>query len=59
MLFDVGNIFLSMINELERRVKIEKQGDLFAVIIDGETVTWSVSDQRAREVAIKLIDAGF
>jgi hypothetical protein len=59
MLFDIGNIFLSMIDELANRVKIEKQGELFAVIIDGETVTWSISDQRAREVAIKLIDAGF
>jgi len=48
-----------MIDELANRVKIEKQGELFAVIIDGETVTWSISDQRAREVAIKLIDAGF
>jgi hypothetical protein len=59
MLFDIGNIFLSMIDELANRVKIEKQGELFAVILDGETVTWSISDQRAREVAIKLIDAGF
>lgn len=59
MLFDIGNVFLSMVDELTKRVEIEKQGELFAIIIDGETVTWSVSDQRAREVAFKLIEAGF
>ena len=59
MLVNVGNAFVSLIEELARRVKIEQQGNLFAVIIDGETVTWGVSDDAARNTAIKLIEAGY
>lgn len=59
VLVNVGNVFVSLIEELARRVKIEQQMDLFAVIIDGETVTWGVSDDAACRLAIALIEAGY
>jgi len=59
MLINAKTLFCSMVETLAKRVSIELQTEGWAVIIDGETVTWSSTEDKAVDVAIKLIDAGY
>lgn len=55
MLINVYSAFESLCKKLSERVRIEQESNLWAVIIDGETITWSITEQKARDFAIKWI----
>ena len=59
MLVDTGAAFHSLVEQLASRCLVELQQEGWAVIIDGETVTWSVSETAAHNLAIKLIEHGW
>jgi len=58
MLYDAGKTFESLVNTLAERVKIELQDEGYAIIIDGEVYTWTVTEDKAYDRAIQLIELG-
>jgi hypothetical protein len=58
MLIDAYNCFSQLVQELVRRVRIESQDAGWAVVIDGEVATWAVSESRAQQLAVELIESG-
>jgi hypothetical protein len=57
-MIDAYESFFQLVQELARRVRIESQSEGWAVIIDGEVATWSVSEPRAYDIAVELIESG-
>jgi hypothetical protein len=58
MLVDAGECMKSLVAELAQRVRIEPQPEGWAVIVDGVVWTWAVSEQRACDTAVQLIELG-
>ena len=58
MLYDAGKTFESLVATLANRVKIELQDEGYAIIIDGEVYTWTVTEEKAFDRAIQLIELG-
>jgi len=58
MLYDAGKTFESLVATLANRVKIELQDEGYAIIIDGEVYTWTVTEDKAYDRAIQLIELG-
>lgn len=58
MLYDACKTFESLVNTLAERVKIELQDEGYAIIIDGEVYTWTVTEDKAYDRAIQLIELG-
>ena len=58
MFFNAGLAFVSLVDSLSERVKIEKQPEGWAVIIDNEVYTWAETEDSAMDFALRLIDLG-
>jgi len=58
MLYDACKTFESLVATLANRVKIELQDEGYAIIIDGEVYTWTVTEDKAYDRAIQLIELG-
>lgn len=56
-LHNVGQSFTNLVLELARRCRVEKQSEGWAVIVDGEVHGWAETDERARQIAIDLIES--
>lgn len=61
MLINVHDGFLKMVNTLAQRAKVEQDpsNNLWALVIDGETVSWYISKDRAYDFGVTLYELGF
>jgi len=59
MSLDLNLYFLSCVDIISNRLKIEQQPEGWAVIIDNEVYSWTDTESSAQDVAIRLSDLGF
>lgn len=61
MLINVHDCFLGMVDTLAQRAKVEQDpsNNLWALVIDGETVSWFASKDRAYDFGFTLYELGY
>lgn len=58
MLINVFESFQRLVEEAARRCRVEQQEPGWAVYIDGELYTWCITERKAYDLGLALIESG-
>lgn len=58
MLINAFECFQELVIEAARRCRVEQQEQGWAVYIDGELYTWCITERKAYDLGLALIESG-